>query len=170
MNGRKSSAVEPPSRLTISMSASTPISRTGESKGKGRRGRLSHDDYARMVAGILRRAPLELEECDTLGQLPAVRRLSRRLEQAIFPTGTAIRLLLDRAAHEVETISQRQRDTLSQRVAVFLHIWYREQRTVVAVAEALGLSRSYVAHHIQPRALDLVARRFLELAWRAEAS
>jgi len=41
---------------------------------------------------------------------------------------------------------------------------------VVTVAEALGLSRSYVARTIQRRALDLVTRRFLELAWRVEIS
>jgi hypothetical protein len=37
-------------------------------------------------------------------------------------------------------------------------------------AEALGLSRSYVAHTVQPRALELVAKHFLDLAWRVEAT
>jgi hypothetical protein len=38
------------------------------------------------------------------------------------------------------------------------------------VAEVLELCRSYLAHTVQPRALELVAKHFLDLAWRTEAS
>jgi hypothetical protein len=163
---------------------SEPPSRRGqvrivERSGKGavtssqtgrRRGRRSQEDYAKLVSGLIRRAPFELEECASLAQLPGVRRLAQRLDAAIFPTGTAIHHYIERAVCEVERLAMRQRDPLSQRIVLFLHIWYRQRGTVVAVADALGLSRSYVAHRVQPRALELVARRFLELAWRAEAS
>jgi hypothetical protein len=37
-------------------------------------------------------------------------------------------------------------------------------------AEVLELSRSSAAHTIQPRALELVARHLLDLAWRVEIS
>jgi hypothetical protein len=40
----------------------------------------------------------------------------------------------------------------------------------MTAAEVLELSRSYVAHTIQSRALELMAKPFLELAWRVEAS
>jgi hypothetical protein len=55
-----------------------------------------------------------------------------------------------------------------RRVATFLEIWYGQHGTVAQVAEALQLSRSRVAHAVQPQALDLVARRFLDLAWSAD--
>jgi hypothetical protein len=51
-----------------------------------------------------------------------------------------------------------------------LHLWYKEGRTVTMAAEVLEPSRSYVAHTVQPRALELVAKHFLDLAWRVEAS
>jgi hypothetical protein len=70
----------------------------------------------------------------------------------------------------VELLALNQRDPASQRLAAFLHIWYKEHETVVTAAEVLDLSRSYVAHSVKPRALELVAKRFLELAWRVEAS
>jgi hypothetical protein len=78
--------------------------------------------------------------------------------------------LLDRAAHEVEHHAWRQRDTASQRIAAFLHIWYGEQGTAEAVAEVLGVSRSHISHNVQRQATALVARRFLDLAWKIEAS
>jgi len=63
-----------------------------------------------------------------------------------------------------------QQDLVSQRIASFLHLWYKEGESVVTIAGALGLSQSFVAHTIQRRALDLVTRRFLEPAWRVETS
>jgi hypothetical protein len=92
------------------------------------------------------------------------------IRRGVFPTGAAIRAMLDRAVGEVELLALNQRDTASQRIASFLHLWYKQGETVVTAAEVLELSRSYVAHTIQPRALELVAKRFLELAWRVEAS
>ena len=81
-----------------------------------------------------------------------------------------MRTLLDRAVGEVELLALNQRDPAAQRIAAFLHVWYKERETVVIAAQVLELSRSYVAHTVQPRALELVAKRFLELAWRVEAS
>jgi hypothetical protein len=54
------------------------------------------------VAGLLRADLFELEECALLGQLPGVRALAQRLRRGVFPTGLAIRTLLDRAVGEVE--------------------------------------------------------------------
>src|SRR5262249_32320324 len=112
----------------------------------------------------------QLNECTALAQMPGVQALARQLKGSIFPGGTAIRTLLDRAALEVETHSRMQRDLTSQRIAVFLNILFRQRGTAVEVADVLALSRSHVAHTIQKQATELVARRFLELAWRVEAS
>jgi hypothetical protein len=94
----------------------------------------------------------------------------RQLKGSIFPAGTAIRTLFDKAALEVEAHSRMQRDLASRRIAAFLNIWYRQRGTAVEVADVLGVSRSHVAHTIQKQAVELVARRFLERAWRVEAS
>jgi len=56
------------------------------------------------------------------------------------------------------------------RVSEFLRIWYREGDTVVRVAMELRLSRSSIVHTAQHRALDLVAKWFLDLVWRADGS
>ncbi len=117
----------------------------------------------------MRHDAFKLEECAALGQMPGVQVLARRLERSIFPTGLAIRTLLDRSLHEVEMVALHQKDTASERMAMFLHL-YRQGETVTLIADALGLSRSYVVHHVQRRALDLVARRFLEIAERVEVS
>jgi hypothetical protein len=85
-----------------------------------------------------------------------------------MPAGRAVRALLDQAVKEVETLAQASQTLAAMRIKEFLRIWYDEGDTVVRVALELKLSRSYVVHHVQRRALDLVAQRFLELAWRVE--
>jgi hypothetical protein len=83
---------------------------------KGRRGRLSHDDYAKAVAAVLRADLLQLEECALLAQLPGVRALAKTLTRTVFPTSLAIRVLLDRAVGEVELLTLNQRDPASRRI------------------------------------------------------
>jgi hypothetical protein len=170
MSARKPGANEPPSPGNAEPPARLAVvkRRASSEARKGRRGRLSHYDYAKAVGAVLRADLFELEDCTLLGQLPGVRSLAGHLHRGVFPTGLAIRTLLDRAVGEVEVLALNQRDPTSQRIAAFLHIWYKERETVVTAAEVLDLSRSYVAHTVQPRALELVAKRFLELAWRVE--
>jgi DNA-binding NarL/FixJ family response regulator len=115
----------------------------------------------------MRHDAFRLEGCIALGQMPGVQVLARRLAKSVFPTGLAIRTLLDRSLQEVEMVALHQKDTASERIALFLHL-YRQGETVTLIADALGLSRSYVVHHVQRRALDLVVRSFLELAERVE--
>jgi hypothetical protein len=172
MSARKPSATTLPLRPSEHRPAQVTLVRRQPAveARKGRRGRRSHDDYVKAVGAVLRADLFELEACALLGQLPGVRALAGRLRRGIFPTGLAIRTLLDRAVGEVELLALNQRDPVSQRIAAFLHLWYKERETVVIAAAALNLSRSYVAYTIQPRALELVAKRFLELAWRVEAS
>lgn len=163
---------EPPSagrRLHLAPPVSAHEGQSISSRVKGRRGRPRQEDYAKRVSAILRSDLIHLDECASLAQLPGVQALARQ-QRAIFPTGMAIRLLLDQAVSDVEGFARANRDVTSQRIVTFLHLWYREHGTVVTVAEALHLSRSHVAHCIQRRALDLVVRRFLELAWRVERS
>jgi hypothetical protein len=122
------------------------------------------------VSDLLRREAFQLDECAALAQLPGVQAIARQLKGSVFPAGTAIRTLLDRAALEVETHSRMQRALTSKRIAVFLNIWFRQRGTAIEVADTLEISRSHVAHTIQKQANELVARRFLELAWRVAAS
>src|SRR5262249_19258823 len=103
-----------------------------------------------------------LEDCAMLGQLPRVRVIAQLLKRGVLTSGMAIRTLLDRAVNAVEMLALNEEDVVSQRIASFLHLWYEEGETVVTVAEALGLSHSFVAHTIQRRALYLVTRHFLE--------
>jgi hypothetical protein len=170
MSERSIQAGKPPSRRgKVSL-----VSRQGEhhlqAAARGRRGRLSREEYIRAVCAVIRWDPFRLDDCALLGQLPGVRGHAQQLSKAIFPTGTAIHRLIERSVEEVEQLAEMQRDAKSQRVARFLEVWYRQRGTVVSAAEALDLSRSYVAHRIQPHALELVAQRFLDLAWQVEAS
>jgi len=88
----------------------------------------------------------------------------------MLPVGAALRSLLDEAVRDVEQVAAAGEDTISQRLLTFLRIWHRERGTVVRVAIVLGLTRAHVAHQIQRPALELVVRRFLDLAWRTQRS
>jgi hypothetical protein len=144
--------------------------RNSRGEEKRRPGRLSLDDYSNCVAEVLRRTPFELNECGVLAQLPGVQQLAKQQTKGMVPVGTAIRTLLDRVVGDVEELALVSGDRASARLATFLRLWYRERQTVVRTAAVLGLSRSYVAHEVQRRAVSLVARRFLELAWQPTIS
>jgi hypothetical protein len=119
---------------------------------------------------MLRCTSLELEDCVALAQLPGVQRLAKQQASEMLPFGSAIRALFDRAVGDVERFARASGDRSLERIAIFLQLWYRERQTVVRVAETLGLSRTHVAREVQKRAVALVARRFLELAWRPDIS
>ena len=166
-------ASEPPSRRlrAVETPADAGAGRGARTKATaGKTGRPSYDDYAKRVCQVLRWTPFQLETCTALGQLPGVQRRVRQRPAAMLPLGTALRSLLDEAVHDVEEVAALGDDTSSQRLRTFLRIWYRQRGTVVQVAEALGLTRTHVAHQIQRPALTLVVRRFLDLAWRAQLS
>jgi hypothetical protein len=114
--------------------------------------------------------PLQLEECAALASLPGVQARIRERSRAFLPTASALRSLLDEAVNDVERMVATSEDATSQRIATFLRIWYRERGTVTQVAQALSLSRSHVAHAVQKRALELVTRRFLDVAWQVPQS
>jgi hypothetical protein len=74
-------------------------------------------------------------------------------------------MLLDRAVADVLTLASIMSNTQQyHRMAMFLQLWYAEERTVTQVAKTLGLERTHVAKTIQRPALQLVANRFLVLA------
>ena len=85
MSERTSHAGEPPSRRgkvnTISMQTERPLQVTT----KGRRGRLSHEEYVKAVCAVIRWDPFRLDECALLGQLPGVRGHAQQLSKAISP-------------------------------------------------------------------------------------
>jgi hypothetical protein len=120
------------------------------------------------VCEALRYDLVQLEGCTALAQLPGVQAVRKRESKTFLPLGASLRATFDRAVADVEAVAQASHNPALRRVAVFLQIWYREHGTVAQVAKALHLSRSRVAHAVQPQALDLVARRFLDLAWTAE--
>jgi hypothetical protein len=107
---------------------------------------------------------VQLDECTALAQLPGVQEAFRHHQHRVLPVGWAIRTLLDQAVADVMALVPASRDPMVQRIVVFLQIWYGEHGTVAQVAEALQLSPSRVWHAIKPRAIELVTRRFLDLA------
>jgi hypothetical protein len=130
----------------------------------GRRGRPSYEEYAGRIREALRQDLVQLDECASLAQLPGVQALSRQNGRRVFPVGSALRALLDQAVADVTAPASSGRDPSLDRIAVFLRIWYAERRTITEVAEALELSRSRVSRAVKPLAVELVTRRFLELA------
>lgn len=170
MGERNTGAGEPPSSRSKVMGARAIATRAARTGSTAKSGRPSYDDYAKRVCQVLRWTPFQLEACAALAQLPGVQQRIRQKPTVMLPLGTALRSLLDEAVGDVERVAKAGEDLASQRLATFLQLWYRERRTVVQVAATLGLTRTHVAHQIQRPALDLVVRRFLELAWRAQLS
>jgi hypothetical protein len=142
----------------------------GKVMTRGRKGRPSYDDYAKSVAEALRFDVFELEECTSLAQMPGVKALLPRYQHAILPIGATLRAMFDKVVADIEKLAKFSNDPLMLRIATFLQIWYREHGTVVRAAQVLGVSRSTVVHTAQPRAIELVARRFLEMAMRSDLS
>ncbi len=105
-----------------------------------------------------------------LAQMPGVRVMLRRYANEILPLGATLRAMFDQVVADIERLAKLSNDPYMGRIALFLQIWYREHGTVVAVAKALHVSRSTVVHAIQPRAMDLIVKRFLEMAWRTDLS
>src|SRR5262245_34538442 len=171
MSQRNARSSEPPlsrTREKASPSAgAVPTRREAKSLG-GRRGRPSYEEYAKRVCEALRYDLVQLEGCTALAQLPGVQAVRKRQTKTFLPIGTSLRATFDRAVADVEAVATASHHTALRRVAVFLQIWYRDHGSVGQVAEALHLSRSRVAHAVQPQALELVAKRFLDLAWNIE--
>jgi len=136
---------------------------------RGRRGRPSQGDYTQSVCDALRYDLVQLDGCAALTQLPGVQALSRRHAHRLLPVGAALRALLDQAVADVMALAEAGRDPSLDRIAIFLRIWYGERGTITAVASALELSRSRVSRVVKPLAVELVTRRFLELASRAQS-
>src|SRR5262245_44165402 len=91
--------------------------------------------------------------------------LLRLNQRQIFPLGVSLRMLLDRAVADVLTLAGTMSTSQQyHRMAIFLQLWYTEERTLTQVAKTLDLERTHVAKTIQPPALQLVASRFLVLA------
>jgi hypothetical protein len=108
---------------------------------------------------------MALDECSFLTSYPGVRALLRVNERQIFPLAVSLRMLLDRAVADVLTLASTMSNTQQyHRTAIFLQLWYAEEKTVTQVAKTLDLERTHVAKTIQRPALQLVANRFLALA------
>jgi len=93
-----------------------------------------------------------------------------RQSTTFLPICASLKATVDRAVADVVAPAQESHTPALRRVPIFLQIWYREHGTVGQMAEAIQLSRSRVAHAVQPQTLELVAKRFLDLAWTVEMS
>ena len=171
MSQRNARSSAPPLSHTsekASRSAGAVPTRREATTTGGRRGRPSYEEYAKRVCEALRYDLVQLEGCTALAQLPGVQATRKHQTKTFLPIGASLRATFDRAVTDVEALAKASHAPALRRVAIFLQIWYREHGTVGQVAEALHLSRSRVAHAVQPQALELVARRFLDLAWNIE--
>jgi hypothetical protein len=165
MGERKQDAEQPPSAMRQGRGGGKAGAQVGKAQANVRRGRPSYEEYARRVCEAIRADLVQLESCATLAQMPGVQATCRRQRRRLLPIGAAIRALYDQAVSDIEALAKASEDPSLQRIRVFLQIWYRERGTVTQVAAALKLSRSRVTHAVRPQALELVARRFLDLAW-----
>jgi hypothetical protein len=108
---------------------------------------------------------MTLDECNFIASYPGVRALLRLNQRQIFPLGVSLRMLFDRAVADALTLASTMSNAQQyHRMAMFLQLWYAEERTVTQVAKTLDLERTHVAKTIQRPALQLVASRFLMLA------
>src|SRR5262245_62010483 len=133
MNKSRRSLNEPPSSLPL-----VHVSRAQRADGAtGRRGRPSRNDYVRQVVPLIRADVWALNECTTFSTYPAVRALTKQYRREILPVGMALKCLLDRAVGDVIALGEVVNGTHMDRVTIFLRLWYREERTVAAVARQL---------------------------------
>ncbi len=150
------------------MWAASGTNRDKQGETRGRRGRPSRDDTVRLVASLIRADVRKLEDCTTFAGYPGVRGLVRSHRHKVLPMGVSLKVLLDRAVADVLGLTNTVNACCYRRMAVFLRIWYVEERPVTEVARVLQLERTHVAKTVQRPALELVARRFLYLAEQAD--
>src|SRR5262249_22302078 len=84
------------------------------------------------------------------------------------PLGISLKALFDPAVADVLALTSAVNAHSYKRMAVFLNLWYLEERPVTEVARHLQLERTHVVKTVQRPALDLVARRFLALAGQVD--
>ncbi len=150
------------------MRAATGAGRDNRVEMRGRRGRPSIDDTVHLVASLVRADIRKLEDCTTFSGYPGVRALVKRHQHKVLPLGVSLRILMDHAVADVQALTNAVSACSYRRMAVFLRIWYVEERPVTEVARVLQLERTHVAKTVQRPALELVARRFLYLAEQAD--
>jgi hypothetical protein len=150
------------------MGAAAGARREKQSDTRVRRGRPSRDDTVRLVASLIRADVRKLDDCTTFAGYPGVRTLVRSHRHKVLPMGVSLKVLLDRAVADVLGLTNAVNACSYRRMAVFLQIWYVEERPVTEVARVLQLERTHVVKTVQRPALELVAHRFLYLAEQAD--
>jgi hypothetical protein len=136
MKRSRSSLKEPPSSLSSVPTVSVSRSRQA-SHSSIRRGRPSRDDYVRQLVPLIRADVWKLDECSAFSAYPAVRALTKQYRREILPMGKALKCLLDRAVGDVIALGEVISGTQTGRVATFLQLWYREERTVSDIARQM---------------------------------
>jgi len=119
------------------MGAASGAGRDKHVETRGCRGRPSRDDTVRLVASLIRADVRKLEDCTTFAGYPGVRALACRYRQKVLPMGVSLKLLLDRAVADVMGLTTAVNACSYRRMAVFLQIWYVEERPVTEVARVL---------------------------------
>lgn len=136
---------------------------TKEKAVEPKRGRKSSQEVRRQVILALKNLQeLGLLEESPLVRLPGVRRLAEReYHSAIFPSAFALRSLLMDTANAVT--GDLAKIPNYHREVTFIQAFVQGD-SVADISRRLSLSREHVARTVQPRALNLVARVFLEKA------
>ena len=125
-----------------------------------KRGRKSGQEIQEQVILALKNLQeLGLLEESPLGRLPAVRQLAEtEYKLSIFPTGFALRSSLLEAVNVV--MKQFGEIPGYQREVRFIER-FAEGASVTEISRELDLSREHVARTVQPKALRLVTKTFL---------
>lgn len=129
-----------------------------------RRGRRSREDQLEQAILLFRQELIILEDDETFGECRGVQAMIRHLARETLKHGTALDLLIQGAVADVTSDLYAAETPQAQRLAQFLHLWFRERKSVIEIAAVLHLDRSYVGRAIKGPALTLVAQRFLSLA------
>ncbi|HEV7126795.1 MAG TPA: hypothetical protein VGN32_05060, partial [Ktedonobacterales bacterium] len=126
------------------------------------------EDRERLAVSLVRATRIRPQLCEPFGAYPGVQTLLKQLRTQVCGTAIALQVLSDGAFDDVYRDAKAVRSTEYRHLATFLRLLITQQKNVSAVARAMGLSRMYVVRSIQPRALLLVAKRFMHLAEQSD--
>ncbi len=144
--------------------SSAPATQSVSHRHSAPRGPTRREEYVRRVREALGAEYVSLSR-SPLCEMPGVEALARtQFSHKVFPTASALRVLLDRAYSAALEELNGVDDRRLQQIATYLQL-SREGISVTDITRRLGLhSRSYVHREIQRQALELVTEAFLQLA------
>ena len=133
-----------------------------------KRGRPTTEDRERLAATLARATRIKPEQCDPFLPYPGVQALMKQLHTQVCCAPMAVQVLSDGALQDVYQDASSLRTAEYRQIATFLRLLTIHHKNVSAVAREMGLARMDVVRTIQPRALLLVAKRFMYLAQQTD--